>query len=121
MKIYSAGKADSSGKMDYGVVKGRYLGHGSGLVRTTSVLDIMRTMDKDAYAEYQRMGKNDDSGLSSLKYLTNWYASVVKKHPSMVDNYEKQSKEYVEKNVKEQKRDKTSIINWELKSEFWGF
>ena len=82
---------------------------------------MLWTMDKDAYAEYQRMGKNDDSGLSSLKYLTNWYASVVKKHHSMVDNYEKQSKEYVEKNVKEQKRDKTSIINWELKSEFWGF
>ena len=71
-KLASAGKADSSGKMDYGVVKGRYLGHGSGLVRTTSVLDIMRTMDKDAYTEYQKMGKNDDGGLSSVKYLTNW-------------------------------------------------
>ena len=120
-KLASAGKADSSGKMDYGVVKGRYLGHGSGLVRTTSVLDIMRTMDKDAYAEYQKMGKNDDSGLSSLKYLTNWYASAVKKHPSMVDNYEKQSEEYVEKDVKEQKRDKTSIINRKPELEFWGF
>ena len=148
-KLASAGKADTSGNMDYGMAQGRYLGHGSGLVRTTSALDMMRTMDKDAYAEYQKMGKKDDGGLSSLKYLTNWYAGAVKKNPLMVDNYEKQSDEYVEKNVKNQKLDKTfaglktgskaaffkslkmfqsnnpnflsSIVNRELTSKFWGF
>ena len=106
-KLAGAGKADSSGNMDYGVAKGRYLGHGSDLVQTTSAVDMMRTMDKDAYAQYQKMGKNDDGGLSSLKYLTNWYVGAVKKNPSMVDNYEKQSDEYVEKNVKDRKPDTT--------------
>lgn len=38
-------------------VSDRYLGHGSNLVQTTNALDMMRTMDKDAYAEYQKMGK----------------------------------------------------------------
>ena len=146
-KLASAGKADSNGNMDYGVAKGRYLGHGSNLVQTTNALDMMRTMDKDAYAEYQKMGKNDDGGLSSLKYLTNWYAGAVKKDPSMVDTYEKQSEEYVEKNVKDRELDTTfadiktesmaafleslklfqsnhpnflsSIINRELASKFW--
>jgi len=47
------------------LAQGRYLGHGSNLVQTTSAIDMMRTMDKDAYAEYQKMGKNDDGGLSS--------------------------------------------------------
>lgn len=148
-KLASVGKADSSGNMNYGVAKGRYLGHGSNLVQTTNVLDMMRTMDKDAYVEYQKMGKNDDGGLNSLKYLTNWYAGAVKKNPAMVDNYEKQSEEYAEKNVKDQKLDKTfagiktgskedffeslkmfqsnnpnflsSIINRELASRFWRF
>ena len=148
-KLASAGTADSSGNMDYGVAKGRYLGHGSNLVQTTNALDMMRTMDKDAYAKYQKMGKNDDGGLSSLKYLTNWYAGAVKKNSSMVDNYEKQSEEYVEKNVKDRKLDTTfvvlktgskavffeslkmfqsnhpnflsSIINRELTSKFWEF
>ena len=148
-KLASAGKADSSGNMDYGVAKGRYLGHGSNLVQTTNTLDMMRTMDKDAYAEYQKIDKNEDGGLNSLKYLTNWYAGAVKKNPSMVDNYEKQSEEYVEKNVKDRKLDTTfagiktgskavfieslkmfqsnnpnflsSIINRELTSKFWGF
>jgi len=110
---------------------------------------MMQAMDKDAYAEYQKMGQNDDGGLSALKYLTNWYAGAVKKNPLMVDNYEKQSDEYVEKNVKNQKLDKTfaglktgskaaffeslkmfqsnnpnflsSIVNRELTSKFWGF
>ena len=135
--------------MDYGVAKGRYLGHGSNLVQTTNALDMMRTMDKDAYAEYQKMGQNDDGGLSALKYLTNWYAGAVKKDSSMVDTYEKQSEEYVEKNVKDRELDATfadiktesmaafleslkmfqsnnpnflsSIINRELASKFWGF
>ncbi len=148
-KLASAGKADSSGNMDYGVAKGRYLGHGSNLVQTTNALDMMRTMDKDAYDEYQKIDKNEDGGLSSLKYLTNWYAGAVKKNPSMVNNYEKQSEEYVEKNVKDRKQDTTfagiktgskaaffeslkmfqsnnpnflsSIINRELTSKFWRF
>ncbi|MDE6906006.1 MAG: hypothetical protein K2P76_13905 [Lachnospiraceae bacterium] len=148
-KLASGGKADGSGNMDYGVAKGRYLGHGSNLVQTTNVLDMMRTMDKDAYEEYRKMGKNDDGGLSSLKYLTNWYAGAMNKNPSMVDNYEKQWEEYEEKNVKNQKLDKTfagiktgskaaffeslkmfqsnnpnflsSIISRELTSKFWGF
>lgn len=148
-KLASAGTADSSGNMDYGVAKANYLGHGSNLVQTTNVLDMMRTMDKDAYAEYQKMEKNDDGGLSALKYFTNWYAGAVKKNPSMVDNYEKQSEEYVEKNVKSRKLDTTfagikpeskaaffeslkmfqnnnpnflaTIINRELSSKFWRF
>ena len=148
-KLASAGKADSNGNMDYGVAKGRYLGHGSNLVQTTNALDMMWTMDKDAYAEYQKIDRNKDGGLNSLKYLTNWYAGAVKKNPSMVDNYEKQSEEHVEKNVKDQKLDTTfagiktgskeaffeslkmfqsnnpdflsSIINRELTSKFWGF
>ena len=148
-KLASAGKADSSGNMDYGVAKGRYLGHGSNLVQTTNALGMMQAMDKDAYAEYQKMGQNDDGGLSALKYLTNWYAGAVKKDPSMVDTYEKQSEEYVEKNVKDRELDTTfadikteskavffeslkmfqnnnpnflsSIINRELASKFWGF
>ena len=106
-KLAGAGQADSSGNMDYGVAKGRYLGHESNLVHTTNTLDLMRTMDKNAYAEYQKIDRNEDGGLSSLKYLTNWYADAVKKNPSMVDNYEKQSEEYVEKNVKDRKLDKT--------------
>ncbi len=145
-KLASAGEADDSGNMDYKVAKGRYLGHGNNIVRTTSASDMMRMMDKDAYAEYQEIKKNDD-GFSSLKYLTNWYIESVKKNPSMVENYEKQSEEYVEKNVKNQKLDKTfadlktgskaaffeslktfqsnhpnflsSIINRELTSKFW--
>ncbi|MBD5545865.1 MAG: hypothetical protein HDQ97_00415 [Lachnospiraceae bacterium] len=148
-KLASAGKADSSGNMDYGVAKGRYLGHGSNIVQTTNTLDMMRMMDKDAYAEYQKIDKNEDGGLSALKYFTNWYADAVKKNPSMVDNYEKQSEEYVEKNVKDRELDTTfagiktgskevffeslkmfqsnnpnflsSIINRELTSKFWGF
>jgi len=41
--------------------------------------------------------------LNTLKYLTNWYEGAVKKNPLMVDDYEKQSEEYVEKNVKGRK------------------
>ena len=148
-KLASAGKADSSGNMDYGIAKGRYLGHGSNLVQTTSALDMMRTMDKDAYGAYQKIDRSEDGGLGALKYLTNWYAGAVTKNPSMVDHYEKQSEEYVKENAKERKPDTTfadiktgskaaffeslkmfqsnnpnflsSIINRELTSKFWGF
>lgn len=74
--------------------------HGSNLTQTTNALDMMRTMDSSAYTEYQKIGKessNEDRQLNMLKYLTNWYESAVKKNPSMVDAYEKRSKEYVEK------------------------
>ena len=150
-KLASAGKADNNGNMDYGVRKGRYLGHGSNLIKTTNALDMMRTMDGSAYTEYQKISKessNEDRQLNALKYLTNWYGNAAKKNPSMVDDYEKQSEEYVEKNVKDQKLDATfsdiktenkatflkslkafqnnnpnflsSIINRELASKFWG-
>lgn len=102
-KLAGAGKADQNGSMDYGVAKGRYLGHGSSLVRTTNAVDMMRTMDKEAYAGYQKTDRKEDGGLAALKYLTNWYAKAVKKHPSMVDDYEKQSEEYIARNVKGKK------------------
>lgn len=148
-KLASAGTADSSGNMDYGVAKARYLGHGSNLVQTTNTLDMMRKMDKAAYAEYQNIDKSEDSGLSSLKYLTNWYIGAVKKDPLMVDAYEKESQEYVEKNVKDRELDTTfadiktesiaafleslktfqsnhpnflsSILNREVTSDYWKF
>ena len=105
--LADAGKADGSGNMDYGVAKGRYLGHGSSLVYTTSATHMMQTMDKEAYAEYEKMNQKDDGGLSALKYLTNWYADAVKKDPSMVDEYEKQSEEYVKENAGNRKPDTT--------------
>ena len=101
-KLASAGKADSNGKMDYGVNKPNYLGHGSNLVYTTNTVDMMRTMDSRAYEEYQKISSRKDGALDSLKYLTKWYANAVKKNPYMVDTYEKRSDEYVEKNVKNQ-------------------
>lgn len=148
-KLASAGTADRSGNMDYRVAKGKYLGHGENLIQTTDSLDMMERMDKEAYAEYCNIRKNDDDGLSSLKYLTNWCQKVGQESPSMVDEYEKQSREYLEKNVKNQKLDKTfagletgskaaffeslkmfqnsnpnflsSILNQELASKFWGY
>lgn len=146
-ELAGAGKADQNGSMDYGIAKGRYLGHGSNLVYTTSAVDMMRTMDKEAYAGYQKIDRNEDGGLAALKYLTKWYAGAVRKNPSMVDDYEKQSEEYITKNVKGRKTDKTfadiktgskatfleslkafqsnhpgflsSIINRELTARFW--
>ena len=117
-KLASAGKAGNNGNMNYGVKKGNYLGHGSNLVYTTDVVDVMRTMDSSAYTEYQKISK-EDGGINSLKYLTNWYSNAVKKSPNMIDNYEKQSDEYVEQNVKNQKLDKTfADIKTESKSIF---
>ena len=147
-QLASAGKTDSNGNMDYGVKKGNYLGHGSNMVYTTDAVDVMRTMDSSAYTEYQKI-RNEGDGMNSLRYLTNWYANAVKKSPTMIEEYEKQSEEYIEKNVKNQKLDQTfadikteskdafleslkafqikhpelfsSIINRELASKFWGF
>lgn len=105
-KLAVAGKTDTNGNMDYGVRKGNYLGHGSNLVYTTDALDMMRTMDSSAYAEYQKISRessNEDRPLNTLKYLINWYMDTVKKNPGMVDKYEERSEDYVEKNVKNQK------------------
>ncbi len=119
-KLASAGKADNSGKMNYGVNKPNYLGHGSKLVYTTNTLDMMRTMDSRAYEEYQKISSRKDGALDSLKYLTNWYTSAVKKNPSMVDTYEKRSDEYVEKNVTSQKLSTVfDDIRTNNKSVFW--
>lgn len=121
-KLAAAGSSDASGNMDYGVKKGNYLGHGSNLVYTTDGLDMMRTMDSAAYAEYQKIGKessNEDRSLNTLKYLTNWYADAVKKNPSMVDKYEEQSDKYLEEKVKVQKLDNTfADIKTDSKSAF---
>lgn len=95
-KLASAGTADSDGKMDYGISKGRYLGHGSNLVRTTDSVDMMRTMDPEAYEEYRSIDASKDGGAASLKYMVNWYSNAVRKHPSMVSNYERQLKESYE-------------------------
>lgn len=121
-KLASAGKTDASGNMDYGVKKGNYLGHGSNLVYTTDGLDMMRTMDSDAYEEYQKISRessNSDRQLNTLKYLTNWYANAVTKNPHMVDEYEAKSDEYIEKNVKNRKIDTTfKELRTESKSAF---
>lgn len=109
-KLASAGKASENGSMDYGIKKGNYLGHGSNLVYTDDPLDIMRAMDTEAYAEYQKIrdeSSNADSALNALKYMTKWYAGAVKKNPNMVDEYTKKSEEYIEENVKNQKLDDT--------------
>ena len=106
-KLASAGKMNADGNMDYGVKKGNYLGHGSNLVYTTDGLDMMRSMDSGAYDEYQRISRessNSDRQLNTLKYLTNWYSNAVTKNPHMVEKYEAKSDEYIEKNVKNQKR-----------------
>ena len=107
-----------------------------------------KCMDKKFERKISKESSNEDRQLNALKYLTNWYEGAVKKNPSMVDNYEKQSEEYVEKNVKDQKLDATfsdiktenkaaffeslkvfqnnnpnflsSIINRELASKFWS-
>lgn len=121
-KLAAAGSSDAGGNMDYGVKKGNYLGHGSNLVYTTDGLDMMRTMDSLAYAEYQKISRessNADRPLNTLKYLTNWYADAVKKNPGMVDKYEEQSDKYVEEKVKTQKLDNTfADIKTESKSAF---
>ena len=72
-------------------------------LKTTNALDMMKTMDSDAYTKYQKISKessNEDRQLNELKYITNWYAGAVKKNPSMVDDYEKQ-KEADSKSEKE--------------------
>ena len=83
---------------------------------------MMRTMDSDAYEEYQKISRessNSDRQLNTLKYLTNWYADAVTKNPHMVDEYEAKSDEYIEKNVKNRKIDTTfKELRTESKSAF---
>ncbi len=109
-KLATAGKVDASGNINYGVKKGNYLGHGSNLVYTTDGLDMMRRMDQNAYSEYQKIGmesSNADRALNTLKYMTNWYLGAVKSYPNMVNEYIKQSEEYIDGNVKDLKLDYT--------------
>ena len=94
-KLARAGKADVNGNMDYGVQKGRYLGHGSNLVYTTNAIGVMQAMDSKSYEEYQKIDSSQDEGLGKLKYLTNWYANAVRKRPFMIEQYEKQRKDYI--------------------------
>lgn len=105
-KLASAGKADASGNMDYGITARNYLGHGSNLVYTTDAFDMMRTMDAGAYAEYQRIDRestNEDRTLKTLRYLSNWYTNKVKNDKGMVDRYEGRMDKYMEENVKNRK------------------
>ena len=73
-------------------VEGEYLLHGIKRIETTNVPDMMRTMDREAYSEYEKTLKRNDGGVSSLKYLINWYTGAVEKNPSLVAEYEKQLK-----------------------------
>lgn len=122
-KLASAGKVDAAGNVDYGVNEAKYLGHGSNLVYTTNVVDMMRKMDADAYKEYQEAGNqgsdHKEKAMNALKYLTNWYIDFVKKNPYAVDTYENKSEEYLDSNVKDQELDKTfSGLDTKNKSSF---
>lgn len=103
-KIASAGTADRNGKMNYGIKKSSYLGHGSNLVETTDTLDMMKNMDSEAYEEYLRIGEESDEEdrvLKQAKFLTNWYINSVKKKPGMLEEYEKINAKHLER-VKDQ-------------------
>lgn len=109
-KLATVGTVAKDGIMDYGVRKKGWLGEGSDLVYTDDPLDIMRRMDKKAYAEYERINADSDNesrSLDSLKYMMKWYVGAVQENPKMVEQYHKQSEEYVKKIVKEQKLDTT--------------
>lgn len=103
-KLASAGKADKNGNMNYGVAKSSYLGHGSNLVETTNTLDMMKNMDSAAYDEYQRIGaesSNEDRPLNRARFLANWYIKALKERPNIIEEYEKNSNAYFEKEVKD--------------------
>ena len=104
-KLASAGTADQNGKMDYGVAKASYLGHGSNLVATTNDIEMMRTMDTEAYKEYQRIGaqsSNESRPMNQLKYLVNWLEKTAKTKPGMLEAYEAKNEKYMEEKVKNQ-------------------
>lgn len=102
-KLASAGKADKNGNMDYGVAKLSYLGHGSNLVATIDDVDMMKNIDSAAYDEYQRIGaesSNEDRPLNRTKFFMNWYLKTLKDKPNILEEYEKKSDGYFEKEVK---------------------
>lgn len=103
-KLASAGKADKNGNMSYGVAKSSYLGHGSNLVATIDDVDMMKNIDRAAYDEYQRIGmesSNEDRPLNRAKFFMNWYLKTLKDKPNTIEEYEKKSDEYFEKEVKD--------------------
>lgn len=103
-KLASAGKADKNGNMNYGVAKSSYLGHGSNLVETSNTLDMMKNMDSAAYDEYQRIGaesSNEDRPLNRARFLANWYIKALKERPNIIEEYEKKSNTYFDKEVKD--------------------
>lgn len=101
-KLASAGKKDENGIMDYGINQIKYLGHGSNLVATTNVLDMMKKTDSKAYKEYQQLGNSEDTAFHQLKNLTNWYADSVSKNQNLVQNYEKKNDDYISDLLKKQ-------------------
>lgn len=109
-KLATVGTAAEDGTMDYGVRKKGWLGEGDDIVYTDDPLDIMRRMDKKAYAEYERINAESDNesrALDALKYMMKWYVSAVQENPKQVEQYQKQSEEYVKNTVKSQKTDTT--------------
>ncbi|MBR1597575.1 MAG: hypothetical protein IJ661_01530 [Lachnospiraceae bacterium] len=108
-KMASAGKTDENGNVDYGLRKASYLGHGSGLVYTTNDEDVMRVMAPEAYAEYQRLAKENtaDAGRNAQRYQAMWYAQAVTNDPTMIERYEQRFKDNIARIISGQKIDST--------------
>ncbi len=121
-KLAAAGRADEDGKMNYGVSQGSYLGNGSNLKNTTNSLEMMKQMDPDAYAEYEKISRessNEDRPLNTLRHLTQWAIGAATSNPNMVAEYEQNAEKYIKENVKNQKLDMTfGNISTESKSAF---
>ena len=61
-------------------------------------------MDSKAYDEYQKIGEessNEDRPLNRAKFLINWYLKTLKDKPNILEEYEKKSDKYFEKEVKD--------------------
>ncbi|MDD2972247.1 MAG: hypothetical protein PHE02_08990 [Lachnospiraceae bacterium] len=103
--LASAGKRDEFGKMDYGLNKPSYLGHGSNLVYTTNAEDVMKQTDTKAYEEYEKLNdtEDEDKVFNRLKYLTNWYANSVSKNQNLVKDYEEKNDAYIQEKKESQK------------------
>lgn len=116
-KMASVGRSDSNGTIDYGISRGKYLGHGSNLVKVTDTIGIMKSTEPDVYAEYTRLKAENPN--ESLRYLMNWYEGAISKDKNLVQNYEKQSDDYVDEKIKNQKLDETfNGLNTESKAAF---
>ena len=89
-KLASAGKADATGKMDYGTGRTSYIGSGSNIIYTSDPNDMMKRMDPKAYEKYQELsqGNTEQDSIASMKYMMNWYRDVVRKNPNMENQYE---------------------------------